>query len=58
MMVRILAMRLPPLSDPAKSQFFLLCKSLHNRNYAKLGIMRRYRGGSSTAAVSATTIST
>lgn len=56
--VAMVAQVRPPPSLPAKSEFFLLCKPLHKRNYAKLRIMRRYRGGNSTAAVSATIIST
>ena len=58
MSVAMVAQVRPPPSDPANRAFLQLCKSLHKRNYVKHRIMRRYRGGSSTAAVSATMIST
>ena len=33
----------PPSSLPAKSAFLRLCRSLHNRNYAQVRIMRSCR---------------
>lgn len=35
----IAAARVPLHSDPAKSQFFLLCQALHKRNYPQSKIM-------------------
>jgi hypothetical protein len=39
----IAAARLPLRSDPAKSQFFLLCKAWHKRNYPQPEIMSGMR---------------
>lgn len=39
-MVRMWAVRSPPMSSQVKSQFRLLWVALHNRNYAEGPIMR------------------